>query len=136
VSDDDLIDWFSVGIFAVAGQRSFQLSPPVESNRIEMDIHGTRLHSIDADLWLYGATSLEDVTPGDGNIMQLKVHRAVGSGPSLTGLAHNEYAHSSTPTAGPLGNGNRLDIVGGTNAFLRSNEGFDPPPPAEFFQSE
>ena len=32
-----------------------------------------------------------------------------------------------------LGVDNRLEIVGTEKAFVRSNDGFDPIPPAEFF---
>jgi len=40
----------------------------------------------------------------------------------------NEYADSIGG-----GTGNRLEITGNARAFSKTNEGLEPPPPAEFF---
>jgi hypothetical protein len=54
-----------------------------------------------------------------------------GSGPQA-----NAYGHSSTPSMEDLGVGNQLEIVGTENAFVQTNDGFDPIPSAEFFTAQ
>ena len=97
-----------------------------------MYLLGARIETVTADLALFGAASFASGVPtGDGNIARILVRQATGSGPRS-----NLYADSVTPTMSGLGVGNRLELVGSPNAFDRSNEGFVPAPPAEFFTSE
>jgi len=96
-----------------------------------MDLHRTRVVTTTADLRLFGALSFANVSPGDENTLHVVASQATGSGPRL-----NRYAHSSTPSMGNLGVGNRLEIVGNANAFDQTNNGFVPSPPAELFTAQ
>ena len=131
-SGKDTIQGFQLGIVGIGGQRYLPGSGPSSSNRLEMDLHGLRVETttepLAADLTLFGARSfVSGVSPGDGNILSLVLRRSIGSGPRA-----NAYGDSSSPS-GDLGVGNQLEVVGSENAFVRSNDGFDPIPPAEFF---
>ncbi|HUM12463.1 MAG TPA: hypothetical protein VLT82_16065 [Myxococcaceae bacterium] len=129
-SKHDRIEGVAIGIAAVGGRRIGPLAAPISSNRVEMNLLGTRLATTTADLRLSGARSLvPGVFPDEGNTLHVVVHQASGSGPRS-----NMYVDAATaPPGGSLGAGNRLEIVGNANAFDRTNEGFVPPPPAEFF---
>ena len=131
-SHDDVIQGFETGISVMGGRRFTPFSGPSSSNRIEVDLRGTRVQTTAADLNLFGAVSfVSGVAPGDGNAARVLVRQATGSGPRA-----NAYADSSTPDGQNLGVGNRLGIVGSENAFGRTNAGFEPPPPTEFFTPE
>ncbi len=74
---------------------------------------------------LFGARSFVDgVSPGDDNTLRVNLKKATGSGPRA-----NVYADNS----GTPGVGNQLEIVGTEKSFVKSNDAFDPIPPAEFF---
>jgi hypothetical protein len=127
-SKDDTIDGFSTGILAMGGVRTGPLPEPSSSNRVDMNLHGLSVQTTTADLVLFGARSfVPGVSPGDGNTVYLLVRQSTGSGPRA-----NVYSDSSMD----LGVNNRLEIVGGQNAFVRTNDGFDPIPPAEFFTAQ
>jgi hypothetical protein len=130
-SNDDTIDAFATGISAIGGFRPNTSSGPSSSNCIDMNVHGLHLRTTTADLMLFGASSLVDVSPGDGNTARLLLRQASGSGPRA-----NRYADSVTPSMTDLGVGNQLEIVGTEKAFVRTNDGIDPIPPAEFFTAE
>jgi hypothetical protein len=124
-SRDDTIDGFSTGILAMGGLRTGPLPEPSSSNRVDMDVHHMRVQTTTADLVLFGARSFVDgVSPGDGNAVSLLLKKSSGSG-----LRANVYTHSAMG----LGVDNRLELVGTERAFVRTNDGFDPIPPAEFF---
>jgi hypothetical protein len=128
-SNNDRIEGVAIGIAAIGGRRIRTLSGPISSNRVEMNLLGTRVVTTTADLRLSGARSLVDgVFPDEGNTLHLVVHQASGSGPRL-----NVYGDSFPLPGGSLGAGNRLEIVGNANAFDRTNENFIPAPAAEFF---
>jgi hypothetical protein len=127
-SSGDRIEGFATGIAAAGGRRFGALSEPISSNRVDLNLQGTLLQTTAADLTLFGALSLVDVSTGDDNVAHAVVNQAAGSGPRA-----NQYAHSSTPSMGNLGVGNRLEIVGSTMAFARTNTDFVPSPPKEFF---
>ena len=131
-SNDDAIEGFATGISVIGGRRFSPLSAPSSSNRLDMYLLGARIETVTADLALFGAASFASGVPtGDGNTARILVRQATGSGPRA-----NLYADSVTPTMSGLGVGNRLELVGSPNAFDRSNEGFVPAPPAEFFTLE
>jgi hypothetical protein len=135
-SGEDSIQGFQVGIAAIGGQRFLAVSEPSSSNRLEMELHGLRVQTttepLATDLRLFGARSfVNGVPPGDGNTLRVVLRKSTGSGPRA-----NAYAHSSTPSMGDFGVGNQLEIVGTETAFVRSNDGFDPIPPAEFFTEQ
>ena len=135
-SGKDTIQGFQLGIVGIGGRRFLAGSGPSSSNRLEMDLHDLRVQTttepLAADLTLFGARSLVDgVPPGDGNTLRLVLRKSTGSGRRA-----NAYAHSSTPSMGDLGVGNQLEIVGSEDAFVRSNDGFDPIPSAEFFTEQ
>ena len=128
-SIDDTIAGFATGIVAAGARRINALSSaPISSNRVELNLHGTRLQTTTVDLRLVGATTLLNVATGDDNTAHVLIRHATGSGARM-----NRYAHSQSPATGNPGIGNRLEIVGNANAFDQTNQNFVPPPPAEFF---
>jgi hypothetical protein len=127
-SIDDTITGFATGIVASGARRINALSAPISSNRVELNLHGTRLQTTMVDLRLVGATTMLGVSTGDDNSAHVVIHQATGSGARA-----NRYAHSQIPVNGIPGIGNRLEIVGNANAFDQTNQNFVPPPPAEFF---
>jgi hypothetical protein len=134
-SGKDTIQGFQLGIVAIGGQRYLAGSGPSSSNSLEISLHGlhvqTTTEPFAADLVLFGARSfVNGVPPGDGNTLHVLLRQSTGSGPRA-----NAYGHSSTPE-GDLGVGNQLEIVGTENAFVQTNEGFDPSPSAEFFTAQ
>lgn len=131
-SRNDTIHGFQTGIVANGGQRFLAASEPSSSNRVDMDLHGLRVNTptgpLAADLVLFGARSfVAGVSPGDGNILRLVLKQSTGSGPRV-----NQYDDSWMD----LGVGNELEIAGTERAFVRSNDDFDPIPPAEFFTEQ
>ncbi len=131
-SRGDTIDGFPTGVVAQGAVRSTPLPEPSSSNRLDMDVHGLTVRTPSdasaADLVLFGALSTVDgMSPGDDNTVRLLLRKSTGSG-----LRANVYADS----AASLGVGNELEIVGTERAFVRSNDAFDPIPPAEFFTSQ
>lgn len=128
-SRNDTIQGFHLGIVAIGGQRFLAGAGPSSANRLDLEVHALWVQSTTADLTLFGARSfVAGVPPGDGNTLRLVLRKSTGSGPRA-----NAYGHSSTPSMGDLGVGSQLEIVGTENAFVRSNDGFEPIPPAEFF---
>jgi hypothetical protein len=135
-SGKDTIQGFQLGIAGIGGQRFLAASGPSSSNRVEMDLHDLRVQTttepLAADLTLFAARSfVNGVPPGDGNTLRLVLRKSTGSG-----LRANAYGDSSTPSMGDLGIGNSFEVVGTENAFVRSNDGFDPIPSAEFFTEQ
>jgi photosystem II stability/assembly factor-like uncharacterized protein len=129
-SKDDSIEGFAAGIFAAGGLRFSDVTAPISSNSVEMTLEGTHLSTTIFDLALVGALSFVDAPTGDDNSVRVQMRQASGSGPSA-----NTYADSVTSSGGNLGSGNRLEITGSPTAFAQANEGIDPIPPAEFFES-
>lgn len=132
-SNDDDIVGFTHGIFAVGGLRTVGAAGPSASNGVDINLHGARMQAaagpLAADLLLMGAQStVAGVSPGDDNALRMLLRQGSGSGPTA-----NLYADSMTPAGTNPGAGNTLEIVGNENAFVRTNDGFDPIPPAEFF---
>ncbi len=124
-SRNDSIDGFATGILAMGGLRTGPLPEPSSSNLVDMDLHGLNVQTTTADLVLFGANSfVPGVSPGDGNTVSLLLKKSAGSGPRA-----NVYSNSSMD----LGVDNRLEVVGSEKAFVRSNDDFDPIPPADFF---
>ena len=124
-SNDDAIDGFSTGVLAMGGVRTGPLPEPSSSNRVDMNLHSLSVQTTTADLALYGAlTFVAGVSPGDGNTVRLLLKKSTGSG-----LRANVYVHSLMD----LGVDNRLEIDGTEKSFVKSNDAFDPIPPAEFF---
>ncbi len=129
-SMDDTIDGFVGGIVARGGQRFLAASGPSSSNGIDLQLVGLHVRTAAdpaaSDLELYGALSaVAGVSPGDDNVVRVLARQSTGGGPLL-----NVYADSIGGGAG-----NRLRIVGSARAFEKTNDGFEPPPPAEFFES-
>jgi hypothetical protein len=131
-SKGDSIEGFARGIFAVGGLRTGALPGPSSSNEVEMNLHGLQVRTTTTDLQLFGAQSfVAGVSPGDENTVHVVMRQSSGSGPRA-----NLYAHSTTPSGVGLGAGNRLEVVGNSRAFDRTNDNFIPPPPAEFFTAQ
>src|SRR5262249_33605731 len=126
---NDTIEGVAVGIAAIGGRRIGAPSGPISSNRVDMNLLGTRVATTIADLRLSGARSfVAGVYPDEGNTVHVVIHQASGSGPRT-----NVYVDAATPPSGSLGAGNHLEIVGNANAFERTNDNVLPPPPPEFF---
>ena len=124
-SHDDTVRGFDVGVAATAGQRFLPTAAPSSSNRLELNLHGLQVQSAVADLMLFGArTFVDGVSAGDGNTLRVNLKKSTGSGPRA-----NVYADN----AGTPGVGNQLEIVGTEKSFVKSNDDFNPIPPAEFF---
>jgi hypothetical protein len=85
------------------------------------------------DISLIGAWVENDALhAGDRNTLRAEFRGITGSGTRA-----NRYGHASglsgTPPPHLQGTGNRLEIVGDSATFARSNRLIDPPPTAEFF---
>jgi len=131
-SSDDAIEGFATGVSAIGGLRSTATGGLILSNSLDLNFHGLQLATTTADLQLFGARSLVDgVSPGDGNTLRMLLRQATGSGPRA-----NQYADSATPSMTNLGVGNELEMIGSIKAFVRTNDGIDPIPPAEFFTEQ
>jgi hypothetical protein len=127
-SRNDTIQGFHLGIVAIGGQRFLAGAGPSSANRLDLEVHALRVQSTTADLTLFGARSfVGGVSPGDGNTLRLLLRQSTGSGPRV-----NLYGDSWMD----LGVGNELEIVGTERAFVRTNDDFDPIPPAEFFTAQ
>jgi hypothetical protein len=139
-SINDRIEGFRTGVMATAGRRWMTASGPVSDNRLELDLNGLQIRSEGdgaADLVLYGALSDTapdsgpEFSPGDRNVLHVQIRGARGS----TGIRANRYANVAGPALeSNQGAGNRLEFAGSAEEFARSNTGFNPEPPLEFFQ--
>jgi len=139
-SDHDVITGFRTGIRATAGRRWKTASGPLTDNRLELELHGTRIQTDGegaADLVLQGAMSdLEqddsrEFLPGDRNVL-LVLMRDVKGSPAPRA---NSYAAVFGPELeSNRGSGNRLEFVGNLEEFNQSNKSLSPAPPAEFFR--
>jgi hypothetical protein len=128
----DRIDGFDHGVEAAAGRKFSAVSASSSENYLELELHGTEIVTVRADLQVFGARTLaEAVTPGDGNVLRLLMRHANGSGGR-----DNEYAHSWSPSQATPGLGNRLEVIGGVTAFAMTNDDLLPSPPTEFFAAD
>jgi hypothetical protein len=131
VSRRDRIAGAQTGIRAHAGRRFDPVVGPSSHNLVDLRLHRLTIDTSGADLVLEAAVAFAAVAPGDGNVLHVDIHRSTGSGTRA-----NRYAHSRTfgpPTPGTEGIGNRLEVAGTQQRFLRTNEQIDPAPPREFF---
>jgi len=139
-SNNDRIEGFRTGVMATAGRRWLTASGPVSDNRLELDLNGLQIRSDGdgaADLVLYGALSDSapdsgpEFAPGDRNVLHVLIRDSGGS----PGIRANRYADVAGPALqANQGAGNRLEFAGSAEEYVRSNEGFAPGPPMEFFQ--
>jgi hypothetical protein len=138
----DRIDGFTTAVLGGGGRRYFgaPLAGPTNDNTLNLDLIGTALSTPSCggatfirDLDLKGAFSASStLTPGNGNVLHAVIRNVTGSG-----SRYNFYAdagESSTPLpAATAGTGNRLEIVGNSASFARTNRNIDPAPDAVFF---
>lgn len=118
-SRDDRIEGFRVGIQAAAARRLGLASEPLNDNRLEIDLRGTRIQTEGegaADLVMRATVSeIEqqkepmELPAGDRNVLRLQMSGVTGSG-----QRRNVFAD----VVGPLepanfGTGNQLQVVGG-----------------------
>lgn len=158
-STNDRIDGFTTGILATGTRRFFgkPRNGPGTDNRIDLQLIGTtistplcpagvrsentsgiptaQMASV-ADLRLIGGNVANSgLEPGDGNTVHVELRGVTGSGTRA-----NRYANSGgsfgTLEAGLRGKGNRLEIVGDRETFIRTNHGIDPAPGPEFFTAK
>jgi hypothetical protein len=155
-SVDDRIDGFTVGVLATGSRRFFPapLNAAPKDNHIDLQLVGTTISTPScasppmasntvgmatgqaatvADFQLIGGWVQSDAfAAGDGNTVRAELRGVTGSGTRL-----NRYENAGA-YAGPLssernGKGNRLEIVGDSQAFVRSNRAISPAPGAAFF---
>lgn len=135
----DRIEGFPVGILAAGARRVFSNSTAVSDNSLDLDLTGLHVRTDGAgaaDLKVYGALSEQpngsrDFPAGDRNTLRLRLVDGNGSG-----VRANAYAAESGPVSpGALGVGNTIEIIGTAAQFARSNTGFEPPPPPEYFSA-
>ncbi len=155
-STNDRIEGFTTGVLATGSRRFFAspLNPPPSGNHLDLQLIGTTISTPScadagrsantsgvpstqyravADLRLTGAW-VENTTlaPGDSNTLRVELRGVTGSG-----QGSNEYLHAGG-VVGELpghlrGSGNRLDIIGSSEAFVRTNRGITPAPASRFF---
>jgi hypothetical protein len=155
-SVDDRIDGFTGGILATGSRRFFPapLNAAPKDNHIDLQLIGTTISTPScasppisgnttglttgqpspvADIQLIGGWAQSDAfAAGDGNTVRAELRGVTGSG-----TRSNRYEDAGA-FGGPLsperqGKGNRLEIVGDSQAFTRSNRAIDPAPGAAFF---
>lgn len=155
-SVEDRIEGFTRAVVATGSRRFFAapLNAAPSGNRIELQLIGTRISTpvcarpgtagssmglaVDvlqpvADLDLTGAwVENQKLAPGDHNTIRAELRGVRGSGKRV-----NRFADAAGP-AGPLparsqGEGNRLEIVGDSETFTRTNTGIVPAPRASAF---
>jgi hypothetical protein len=136
---DDRIEGFRVAVHAAAGRRVLETSGPVSDNRLELDMTGTTIRTLDAagaDLSLHGA--LVEAAPGgdtkiavgDGNELRVRIRGANGSGPRA-----NVFSNVTGPVVPSLrGHGNRVIVYGDAREFTGSNPGIEPLPPCRCWE--
>ena len=130
---DDRIEGFQVAVSAAAGRRVLDTSGPVSDNRLELDMTGTTMRTLDAagaDFSLHGA--LVEAAPGgdtriavgDGNELRVRISGARGSGPRAN--VFSDVTGPELPST--RGHGNRVIVYGDAAQFARSNPGVEPVP--------
>jgi hypothetical protein len=136
---DDRIEGSYVAVSAAAGRRVLDTSGLVSDNRLELDMTGTTLRTIEAagaDLSLHGA--LVEALPGeatrmavgDGNELRVRITGARGSGPRA-----NVFSNVTGPVLpSQRGHGNRVIFSGDAVQFARSNPGIEPVPACECWE--
>lgn len=128
-SVDDRVEGFETAIWARGGARVSPGSPEVSFNSANLELYGTQLQSDNTDLDLVGAGSIvEGAWPDAGNTLRVLARAVTGSG-----VRENLYADALGPGVTEFGAGNRLELVGNLQAFVRTNSEIMPPPPAQFF---
>jgi hypothetical protein len=138
----DRIEGFTTAILGIGGRRFFRapIAGTSNDNELELEVINATLSTPSCggaqfvrDLDLEGARAdLDALAPGDGNTLRAVIRGVLGSG-----MRFNYYAHAAGPS-GALpsafqGTGNRLEIVGNTQAFSQTNSLIDPAPSVEFF---
>ena len=155
-SVNDRIDGFTVGIHATGSRRFFPapLNAAPKDNHIDLQLVATTISTPScasppaggissamvsgqpapvADLQLIGGwAQSEAFAPGDGNTVRVELRGVIGSG-----TRSNRYADAAAinrPLSPKLqGKGNRLEIVGDSRAFTRTNRAINPAPGPAFF---
>jgi hypothetical protein len=143
-SVDDRIERFTTAVLASGSRRYFAAPLAGEStdNELDMELIGATLSTpscggaqVVRDFDLKGAfANSNTLAPGNGNTLHAVIRGVTGSG-----ARSNQYADNGGPT-GTLpsqvsGIGNRLEIAGNPQAFMRTNEAIDPAPSAQFFSA-
>jgi hypothetical protein len=128
-SVDDRIEGFVNAIVARGSSRPLASSAAISFNSAMLELHGTTLSSIGADLNLAGASSLVAGTwPDAGSVLRVLAQGLTGSG-----QRNNFYADVAGPPTTSFGEGNRLEMIGALQAFTSTNVSIIPLPPEEFF---
>ena len=129
LSIDDRIEGFVSAIVARGASRPLASSSPISFNSAILELHGTKLNCIGADLNLAGAGSLVPGTwPDAGNVLSVLAQGVTGSG-----QRNNLYNNVAGPPTTAFGEANRLEMIGTLQAFTSTNVGIIPLPPEEFF---
>jgi hypothetical protein len=135
-SVDDRITGFVISVAAIAGERYTPLAGPPNDNRLNVEMVGTRMTGLSADLTLFGAVADGKYPPGNGNVLRMvlrDVERVPLPPDQESNFAGNAYVDEVAPPDYP-GTGNRVNIAGNTTAFRRTDPSMAVPP-AEVFSS-
>ena len=138
-SVDDRIEGFHYGIQAAAARRLSAQGAPLDDNHVDLRLQGTRIVTPAedaADLVLQATLSETgqaggpgEFPAGDRNVLRLEMAGVTGSGPR-----RNVFADVVGPVQpANFGTGNRLQVVGGPDAFRQSNSSIEPQPGTHHF---
>jgi hypothetical protein len=135
LSVDDRIEGFVIGVIARGGVRSFPAPTAGPTNRCTLDLQmvGTRIDSLHADLWVWGAEAPDDSTPtGDDNGVRALLRGVTGSNASGNFYVEDLAFTDPTPDAAK-GSGTYVLFHGSPAAFDATNDDITPPPPDPLF---
>jgi len=139
-SVNDRIEGFRLGVHAAAARRLKETSGPLSGNRVDLDMSGTTIRTVDAvsapvgvaaaDLSLHGAMAgvgygtRSTLAIGDDNELRASIKGASGSG-----LRANVFSNVTGPVLpSARGRHNRLIVAGDASDFARANPGIEPVP--------
>jgi serine/threonine protein kinase len=153
---NDRIENFTTGLLATGSRRFYAapLNAPPRDNHIELQLTGTTIvtpacapantsisntgapavgEAAATDIRLIGAWVANNAaSAGDNNTVRAELRGVTGSG-----VRSNTYLHSAAGPRLPLphlrGTGNKVELVGDLQSFIRANRRIDPAPPASFF---
>lgn len=139
ISLRDRIEDAAVGILATGSRRYFGPEAhvgPSSHNQLNLQLYGTEFSNSDfSDLYLVGAGSAGNYSPGDFNSLRALIFGASGDDSPNNLYADTAYGPEDLPLPPEnSGQGNALEILGTQRLFLLTNDGFDqsPPPPEVF----
>ena len=143
-SEDDRIEAFTEGIFAIGGLRTFASGSAPSGCSLDLTLQNTYIQARQRGLIMYGALPSEHAMPGDHNEIRVLMRGVEVNAPNLNLIGDQGFCiqggticYSSLPNypqyAGP---GNRIEIIGNRQAYESANDAGDPLPPPELFGND